>query len=117
MLSGDYFLMPPFSLSGRGNSRREIDVPGIIVRGPDGRLSRVVEASDATPDELAIRERNTGVYLVGRDLLWKCLAQVDSDNSQGEIYLTAIVEILLAEGPEPPRARMRSTMDAVECTQ
>ncbi len=76
----------------------EIDVPGIIVRGSDGGLSRVVEASDATPDELAIRERNTGVYLVGRDLLWKCLAQVDSDNAQGEIYLTAIVEILLAEG-------------------
>ncbi len=76
----------------------EIDVPGIIVRGSDGRLSRVVEATDATPDELAIRERNTGVYLVGRDLLWKCLAQVDSDHSQGEIYLPAIVEILLAEG-------------------
>jgi bifunctional UDP-N-acetylglucosamine pyrophosphorylase/glucosamine-1-phosphate N-acetyltransferase len=76
----------------------EIDVPGIIVRGSDGRLSRVVEATDATPEELAIRERNTGVYLVGRDLLWKCLAQVDSDNAQGEIYLTAIVEILVAEG-------------------
>ena len=75
-----------------------IDVPGIIVRGSDGRVSRVVEATDATPEELAIRERNTGVYLVGRDLLWKCLAQVDSDNSQGEIYLTSIVEVLLAEG-------------------
>jgi bifunctional UDP-N-acetylglucosamine pyrophosphorylase/glucosamine-1-phosphate N-acetyltransferase len=76
----------------------EIDVPGIIVRGAGGSLARVVEAPDATSDELAISERNTGVYLIDRDLLWKCLAQVSSDNAQGEIYLTSIVEILLAEG-------------------
>lgn len=75
-----------------------VQVPGIIVRGPDGRLAKIIEAPDATPDELAIEERNTGVYLIGKDLLWKSLAQVGDDNAQGEIYLTRIVEILLAEG-------------------
>jgi bifunctional UDP-N-acetylglucosamine pyrophosphorylase/glucosamine-1-phosphate N-acetyltransferase len=73
-------------------------VPGIIVRDDQGRLARIVEATDASPEELAIPERNTGVYLVDKDLLWKSLAQVGEDNEQGEIYLTSIVEILLAEG-------------------
>ncbi len=76
----------------------EIDVPGIVVRGADGRVAKIVEATDATPEELAIPERNTGVYLLDRDLLWTSLAQVTPDNAQGELYLTAIVEILLAEG-------------------
>jgi len=75
-----------------------VDVPGILVRNPAGGLARVVEATDASPEELGIQERNTGVYLVDRDLLWKSLAQVGRDNAQGEIYLTAVVEILLGEG-------------------
>ena len=75
-----------------------VEVPGIVVRDSRGRLARVVEATDATPEELAIPERNIGVYLVDRDLLWKSLAQVDASNAQGEIYLTGIVEILLSEG-------------------
>jgi bifunctional UDP-N-acetylglucosamine pyrophosphorylase/glucosamine-1-phosphate N-acetyltransferase len=75
-----------------------VEVPGIIVRDDQGRLARIVEATDASPEELAIPERNTGVYLVDKDLLWKSLAQVGEDNEQGEIYLTSIVEILLAEG-------------------
>ena len=73
------------------------EVPGIVVRNASGRLERIVEATDATPEELAIEERNTGVYLVDKDLLWKSLAQVDDSNEQGEIYLTSIVEILLSE--------------------
>ncbi|MGI9590880.1 MAG: bifunctional UDP-N-acetylglucosamine diphosphorylase/glucosamine-1-phosphate N-acetyltransferase GlmU, partial [Myxococcota bacterium] len=74
------------------------DVPGIIVRNADGSFARIVEATDAGPDELSIEERNTGVYLLDKALLWKALAQVDDDNEQGELYLTAIAEILLGEG-------------------
>jgi bifunctional UDP-N-acetylglucosamine pyrophosphorylase/glucosamine-1-phosphate N-acetyltransferase len=74
------------------------DVPGIIVRNADGSFARIVEATDASPEELAIPERNTGVYLLDKDLLWKALAQVDDDNEQGEIYLTSIAEILLGDG-------------------
>ena len=75
-----------------------VSVPGIIVRDAEGRLARIVEATDASPEELAIEERNTGVYLLDRDLLWKTLAQVGDDNEQGEIYLTSIVELLLRDG-------------------
>ncbi len=75
-----------------------VDVPGIVVRGPDGSVARVVEATDASPEELAIAERNTGVYAVDAEFLWKALARVGDDNAQGEIYLTSIVEIAVAGG-------------------
>ncbi|MBW2286613.1 MAG: bifunctional UDP-N-acetylglucosamine diphosphorylase/glucosamine-1-phosphate N-acetyltransferase GlmU [Deltaproteobacteria bacterium] len=76
----------------------EVDVPGIVVRDADGGVARVVEAPDATPDELAIVERNTGVYLLNSEWLWKTLSQVGDDNEQGEIYLTDIVELSIREG-------------------
>ena len=56
-----------------------------------GSIARIVEATDAAPEELAIRERNTGVYLLSAELLWKMLAQVGDRNEQGEIYLTDLV--------------------------
>jgi bifunctional UDP-N-acetylglucosamine pyrophosphorylase/glucosamine-1-phosphate N-acetyltransferase len=75
-----------------------VEVPGIVIRDAAGGVARIVEAPDATPEELEIRERNTGVYVVGADLLWKLLAQVDAHNAQGEIYFTDIVEIAVSEG-------------------
>jgi len=76
----------------------KVEVPGIVVRDAAGRVARIVEATDASPAELSIPERNTGVYLLGAELLWKTLAQVGDQNRQGEIYLTSIVEIAVREG-------------------
>lgn len=73
-------------------------MPGVIVRGADGRVERIVELVDATPAERQIREGNTGVYLVDAAFLWKALAQVDDKNAQGEIYVTDIVKIAVREG-------------------
>ncbi len=89
-------------------SARGARCPGIVVRDAAGRVARIVEATDATPEELAIEERNTGVYLVDAELLWKALAQVDDQNRQGEIYLTDIVERRRARGP-PRRGAADST--------
>jgi bifunctional UDP-N-acetylglucosamine pyrophosphorylase/glucosamine-1-phosphate N-acetyltransferase len=75
-----------------------VDVPGIVVRDAEGRVACIVEATDASPAELEIPERNTGVYLLDAGLLWKLLERVDDDNAQGEIYLTTIVELAVAEG-------------------
>jgi len=72
-------------------------LPGRIVRDAAGRVVRIVEATDATREELAIREGNTGTYLVDGDFLWKALDQVDDRNAQGEIYLTDIVGIAVRE--------------------
>jgi bifunctional UDP-N-acetylglucosamine pyrophosphorylase/glucosamine-1-phosphate N-acetyltransferase len=68
-----------------------------VVRDTAGSVVRIVEVPDATPEQLGIEERNTGVYLVDADLLWKLLAQVGDDNAQGEIYLTDIVELAVRE--------------------
>jgi len=75
-----------------------LPLPGIVMRDSAGRVSRIVEVTDATPEELAIREFNTGVYLVDADLLWKAIAQLDDGNAQGELYLTDIVAGSVAEG-------------------
>lgn len=73
-------------------------LPGRIVRDASGRVQRIVEVTDATPEELRIPEGNTGTYLVSSDFLWKALSQVDDRNQQGEIYLTDIVSRAVAEG-------------------
>jgi bifunctional UDP-N-acetylglucosamine pyrophosphorylase/glucosamine-1-phosphate N-acetyltransferase len=72
---------------------------GRVVRGLDGAVERVVETKnpgDATPGELEIREVNSGVYaFAGGDLL-DALAEVTSDNAQGELYLPDVLPILRA---------------------
>jgi bifunctional UDP-N-acetylglucosamine pyrophosphorylase / glucosamine-1-phosphate N-acetyltransferase len=73
-------------------------MPGVIVRGVGGRVERIVELVDGTPEEKQIREGNTGVYLVDAEFLWKALDQMDDKNSQGELYVTDIVKIAVREG-------------------
>jgi bifunctional UDP-N-acetylglucosamine pyrophosphorylase/glucosamine-1-phosphate N-acetyltransferase len=90
-----------------------VDVPGIVIRDPLGRVARIVEATDATPEQLAIEERNTGVYLLDADLLWKLLAQVDDQNAQGELYLTDVVEIAVREGCRVEALRMEDGAEAL----
>ncbi len=90
-----------------------VDVPGIVVRGDDGRVARVVETTDASEAELAIEERNTGVYLIDAELLFKTLAQVGDGNEQGEIYLTSIIEILVREGRRVEAVRLAEPDEAL----
>jgi bifunctional UDP-N-acetylglucosamine pyrophosphorylase/glucosamine-1-phosphate N-acetyltransferase len=61
---------------------------GRVVRAGDQRVLRIVEQRDATPDELDIKEWNTGVYVFRRDLLGPALRNLTADNAQGELYLT-----------------------------
>ncbi len=71
---------------------------GRILRDENGNLLSIVEEKDASPEVRAIREVNTGTYLVRSDLIFDLLEQVDSDNAQGEYYLTDVVEIALKAG-------------------
>lgn len=75
-----------------------IPLPGLVVRGPGGQVERIVEVTDATDEELTLREGNTGVYLVDAELLAKALAQLDDRNQQGELYLTDVVSVARAAG-------------------
>ena len=71
---------------------------GRIVRAADGRVLRIVEQRDASPEELDIREWNTGIYAFRGDLLGPALAGLDTGNSQGEYYLTDVIARLAADG-------------------
>ena len=67
---------------------------GRVVRGADGSVARVVEtkaAGDATDEELAIREVNTGVYAFDGGALLEGLRQLTNDNAQGEYYLPDVL--------------------------
>ena len=79
---------------------------GRIVRGDDGTVARIVEARDASHDELAIREFNAGLYAVDRAALVVALAGM-APNARDEVYLTDAVAsldgpvaALVAENPE-----------------
>jgi bifunctional UDP-N-acetylglucosamine pyrophosphorylase / glucosamine-1-phosphate N-acetyltransferase len=72
---------------------------GRIVRvGKDDRVARIVEHRDATTEERAIDEINTGIFCFRRSLLAPALRLVHPDNSQGEYYLTDVVEVLAESG-------------------
>jgi len=71
---------------------------GRIVRGANGALESIVEQKDATADELAILEVNSGTYVFGVAALRTQLALVGTDNSQKEKYLTDVVALIRATG-------------------
>lgn len=75
---------------------------GRVIRGADGEVERVAEAKpgsgDATEEELAIREVNTGVYAFSGRALLDALGRLGSDNAQGEVYLPDVLPALREAG-------------------
>ena len=78
-----------------------IDEPkgyGRIVRDASGRVLRIVEEKDASAEERAIREVNTGILAMPRTRLEKWLAQLGNRNAQGEYYLTDVIAAAVGDG-------------------
>jgi bifunctional UDP-N-acetylglucosamine pyrophosphorylase/glucosamine-1-phosphate N-acetyltransferase len=71
---------------------------GRIVRDAAGGLARIVEARDATPEELALTEVNSGIYVFQAEYLWPALERLEPHNAQGELYITDTLGILVADG-------------------
>jgi bifunctional UDP-N-acetylglucosamine pyrophosphorylase / glucosamine-1-phosphate N-acetyltransferase len=71
---------------------------GRIVRDGDGGLRAIVEAADATPEELAIGEVNSSIYVFDSEKLWPALDRLEPANAQGELYLTDAVRHLVEDG-------------------
>ncbi len=71
---------------------------GRIVRDGDGRLARIAEAADASPEELALREVNSGIYVFRSDKLWPLLDRLQAHNAQGELYVTDTLGLLVGDG-------------------
>jgi len=68
---------------------------GRIVRDERDNVARIIEYRDASPDERDIDEINVGLYVFRSDALRPALARLSSDNSQGELYLTDVVHLLI----------------------
>lgn len=79
----------------------ELDDPtgyGRIVRDEGGSVLSIVEHRDATPEQLDVREVNSGMYVLPVPLALEVLAEVGAENDQGEIYLTDVVAGLRVRG-------------------
>jgi bifunctional UDP-N-acetylglucosamine pyrophosphorylase/glucosamine-1-phosphate N-acetyltransferase len=79
----------------------ELEEPGSlgrILRGPDGRLRSIVEVRDATPEERALREINSGIYCFRTEELLASLRLLDRQNAQKQFYLTDTMAILRQQG-------------------
>ena len=72
---------------------------GRVIRNDAGDLVGViVEAADATPAELAVREANSSIYVFSADALWPALERLTPANAQGELYLTDAVRGIVEAG-------------------
>ena len=67
---------------------------GRIIREADGQIARIVEARDATTEQLAVREINSGVYCFRTGPLLEVIQNLQPDNDQGEFYLTDVIAAL-----------------------
>jgi bifunctional UDP-N-acetylglucosamine pyrophosphorylase/glucosamine-1-phosphate N-acetyltransferase len=82
----------------------ELEDPGAygrVVRGSDGHVERVAEAKaqgDASAEELAIREVNTGIYAFDAAELLRGLPAISAANAQGELYLPDVLPVLCERG-------------------
>jgi bifunctional UDP-N-acetylglucosamine pyrophosphorylase/glucosamine-1-phosphate N-acetyltransferase len=71
---------------------------GRVIRSADGDLLAIVEASDATPEQLAVREANSSIYVFRAEVLWPALDSLSPANAQGELYLTDAVRGIVETG-------------------
>src|SRR5512140_574714 len=71
---------------------------GRLVRDPGGKLERIVEHPDATPEQRKIQDTNAGFYAIRLGDLRKDLTTLRADNAKGELYLTDLVAHAAARG-------------------
>ena len=71
---------------------------GRIVRNARGQVERIVEHKDASPEELAIDEVNTGILCLPAGKLAAWLGKLTNNNAQGEYYLTDVIGMAAVEG-------------------
>ncbi|MFL5679453.1 MAG: bifunctional UDP-N-acetylglucosamine diphosphorylase/glucosamine-1-phosphate N-acetyltransferase GlmU [Chloroflexota bacterium] len=71
---------------------------GRVLRSDAGSVERIVEAADATDDELEIGEINAGLYAFDAEWLREAIGRLTPSPSTGELYLTELVTIARADG-------------------
>lgn len=113
VLYGDTPLIPSATIQAMLDARRSTDNPGVVVLGfrPDvpghygrlicdnaGHLERIVEAKEASPEELNVTLCNSGVMAIDAAMALGWLDQIDNNNAKGEYYLTDLVALARRDG-------------------
>jgi bifunctional UDP-N-acetylglucosamine pyrophosphorylase/glucosamine-1-phosphate N-acetyltransferase len=110
VLSGDVPLMNPATLDRLARDAEEgwgamavaeMDEPGSLGRvlvNESGIFKAIVEARDATPDHLAVRRINAGLYALPAPDIFTYLRNLKTENAQGELYLTDAVTNAAKDG-------------------
>lgn len=71
---------------------------GRIIKDEQGYFLKIVEHRDCTEEELKIKEYNSGIMIINGAALKNAISKLDSDNDQGELYLTDIFQIIREDG-------------------
>ncbi|MEU0543845.1 bifunctional UDP-N-acetylglucosamine diphosphorylase/glucosamine-1-phosphate N-acetyltransferase GlmU [Nocardia sp. NPDC005978] len=79
---------------------------GRIVRNADGQLLEIVEHADATPEQAAITEVNSGVYVFDAAVLRVMITRIDTANARYELYLTDVLKLAREAGHPVHGARL-----------
>ncbi len=107
VLSGDVPLVDPALMAELAAARRDNDAAvalisvdmddpamlGRVDRGPDGRITGVVEFKDAAPDQLEITEINSGLYAFDADWLRTRIGDIKPSPVTGELYLPELIPL------------------------
>ena len=86
---------------------------GRIVRSDNGRVLRIVEEGDASPEERNIGELNVGAYAFAAGWLWDALDRVPRNARKGEFYLTDAVELAVREGSSVEAVELPDAQEAI----
>jgi len=71
---------------------------GRVIRDASGTVRAIVEQKAATPEQLAVREANVGIYCFEAGPFWKHIDELRPDNPAREYYLTDMIEIFVRAG-------------------
>ncbi|SVD03747.1 uncharacterized protein METZ01_LOCUS356601 [marine metagenome] len=70
---------------------------GRIIRNKDNSLMKIVEEKDATYEERAVHEINSGIYVFDAQILFRLLPAVGNNNRQNEYYLPDVLNLIIKE--------------------
>jgi len=71
---------------------------GRVLRDDSGAVTAIVEEKDASPEQAAVQEINSGIFAFDGAFLADALPRITNDNAKGEYYLTDVVAIARSEG-------------------
>jgi bifunctional UDP-N-acetylglucosamine pyrophosphorylase / glucosamine-1-phosphate N-acetyltransferase len=86
---------------------------GRIIRAEDGSVREIVEERDASPEQKAVRELNSSIYVFDAKALREALGKLDARNAQGELYLTDTIAHIVAAGGSAQAWRSHDSLSPI----